>query len=268
MDGWGRDKFIRLSELLDPHNGLNVNDSIHLEVEIIVHGEIEHLPQIDLAVRSVNQHTLEHAMMNMWNDKESSDIKLLVGPNQQLLYAHRFILVARSRVFRAMLTTDMSEGTHGYIVVDDVDIPIMTEVLHFLYTDIPPTRDCLHTKAIPLLVVALKYDIPLLVEHCENFLTCRVDARNAVDVLVFADAVSSLTLRSKALYCIAQNASSIMQTKEFAELDEDLTQEAFSAIEKFGKHGFCAPKIQFIEIEPGGKKKLQTSTYLAGCNIM
>ena len=47
MDGWGRDKFMPVSMLVDPHLGFLVNDTVVFKVEITVYvrykdGLIEH----------------------------------------------------------------------------------------------------------------------------------------------------------------------------------------------------------------------------------
>lgn len=268
MDGWGRDKFIRLSELLNISAGLWSNDSIVLEVEILVYGNLEHAPVQSLASRSVHPHSLESAMGRMLNDVETADLVLLISSNQYPLYAHRFVLAARSRVFRAMLTSSMKEMQNATIVLEDLEPEVVVQLLNFLYTDTIPSRENLDNFGPQLLVAALKYEITLLADHCERYLSKRIDGDNALEVFQFADAIGSAPLRNHSLRCIAHNAASILQSKEFQELDSSLVQEVISSIEQLGSQRLCTPTIA-ITTEVDGTKSFQVNrSNSSNCVIM
>ena len=89
---------------------------------------------------------------------------------------HKFILSARSPVFRAMLSTDMIESRNGYVTIDDADPEIFRQFLFFVYTG------QLDKPAGPELgKVADKYDVKTLSAICQQAMAVSVvknDAEN------------------------------------------------------------------------------------------
>uniref|UniRef100_A0A0E0ISC1 BTB domain-containing protein n=1 Tax=Oryza nivara TaxID=4536 RepID=A0A0E0ISC1_ORYNI len=70
---------------------------------------------------------------------DGADVEFRVGG--ETVAAHRAVLAARSRVFRAELFGPMKEGVaaNGTIQVDDMDAEVFRSLLHFVYTDsLPP----------------------------------------------------------------------------------------------------------------------------------
>lgn len=54
------------------------------------------------------------------------------------LQGHKFILEARSPVFRALLNADMREKREGRVDIQGIRAPVFRALLHYVYTDTLP----------------------------------------------------------------------------------------------------------------------------------
>lgn len=101
-----------------------------------------------------------------------TDVVLVVG--NEFIYAHRFILSARSPIFAAMFKSGMSESQTSKVHIEGVDPTPFRDFLKFLYTGmLEPSAD-----KEELFVLADKY----LVETLED---CCKPATQSVDVEEF-----------------------------------------------------------------------------------
>ena len=133
MIGWGRDKFITTAKLRNPEFGYYVDDSVIFKVEISLFSELEQTNSLRCDIIVKKSTSLSTRLMELLLSEELADVTLQLGTEQ--LSAHRFVLSARSPVFRAMLQYDMSEKTTGVIEIDDIEVEVMRECLTFMYTD-------------------------------------------------------------------------------------------------------------------------------------
>ena len=85
----------------------------------------------------------------MQEDEDTKDIVLVC--DKKRVRVHSFILLARSPVFRTMLTSDMEERRSGEVVIHGVEYDVVKEMVTFLYSvNITPG----FTKLEELLVLA------------------------------------------------------------------------------------------------------------------
>ncbi|XP_047063647.1 BTB/POZ and MATH domain-containing protein 1-like [Lolium rigidum] len=124
-------------------------------------------------------------------DGRGADVKLGVGG--RVFSAHRFILVARSPVFKAELShpTTANKVTQHLEVVD-MEPDIFEMLLHFVYTDsLPPCnvdQGDYGTAAMQyLLVAADRYRLDRLKMICEEKLCRRIDLKTVLSMLAVAD---------------------------------------------------------------------------------
>ncbi|WVZ50332.1 hypothetical protein U9M48_001592 [Paspalum notatum var. saurae] len=121
------------------------------------------------------------------------DVTFEVGG--ELFPAHRYVLAARSPVFKAELFGPMKERTGGARVpVADMEAGVFKVLLRFIYTDALPEVDDGHggggDKAVMaqhLLVAADRYGMERLRLICEDMLCGCIDASTAATTLVLAE---------------------------------------------------------------------------------
>ncbi|KAL3682602.1 hypothetical protein R1sor_000624 [Riccia sorocarpa] len=110
------------------------------------------------------------------------DIKF-VGSNGEEVYAHKFILVERSMVFRGMFDVDMGKES-GIVKCPDVGAPVLRSMVNFCYTaDIEFTEEA---PAVELLKIAHTYHIDYLKVVCEDQLVGDIDKESFCRLLMLA----------------------------------------------------------------------------------
>ena len=96
------------------------------------------------------------------------------------------ILCARSTVFKAMLSSNMTENTTKTIKILDFEPDVVRLFLNYLRTD--QIRDCsLTTHSQNLLKLAHKYDVTRLFNVCEINLANNLTINNIIEILKLAD---------------------------------------------------------------------------------
>jgi len=152
-----------------------------------------------------NRKRLISDLNTLMDDKTNCDLQITV--KKQKIDAHRSILTARSPVFAAMLKHDMSEKRTNSVTISDIDAPVFTEMLRFMYTG-----DCdVGNSAEDLYAAADKYDIQDLKEMCEENMRNNLDVDNAVRFLILSDAYQSKNLKERAIAFINQNAEALVK---------------------------------------------------------
>lgn len=226
--------------LRDAGLGYRVDDTVVFKVEITVYGDLEMSPVLDKNVSKRYPSTIDDCLRNMFNRCETSDVTFYCGEKQESIHAHKCILAARSDVFKAMFFSGFLEHQSRVVEVPDIDPMVMKEVLHHIYTDILPDKTIMADYAKPILLTALKYQLPHLIECTESYIMSemRPDAM-VIPILLFAEDICCSSLKKKVIFYIAQNAGKIMQLKEFQELTGELLVETNATIEFVSKKRGC-----------------------------
>jgi len=121
------------------------------------------------------------------------DVVIICGGDVKLK-AHRAVLAARSPVFQAMFTHDMTEKLSGKVKIPDCKPEAMRNFLHFLYHAKLESYD----HAAKLLELAEQYQVATLKKMCEAHLITKVTKDNAMEMLDLANLHSSDQLKQKA----------------------------------------------------------------------
>lgn len=232
VDGWGRDKFMLASTLRDPELGFSVDDKVIFKVEITAYGDLETTPTSGEFSKSLlKSFNLRSSLESILYDEKSSDVKLIVGANEEVIHAHKLILMIRSEVFQAMFSSSMCESIKNEVRIPDFEPHIIKEMLKFIYTDVTPEKSFLVENCTQLLCASLKYQIDGLTLACELFFSNNIQVETALSMLKFSDMIGAFMLKQKILYFIAVNSSRIVKSKEFVEVDSNLLKEMNSIIE-------------------------------------
>uniref|UniRef100_A0ACD5TEH9 Uncharacterized protein n=1 Tax=Avena sativa TaxID=4498 RepID=A0ACD5TEH9_AVESA len=134
--------------------------------------------------------------------KEGTDVTFKVGA--ETFAAHRCVLAARSRVFKAELFGPMKEGivTAGAIFVEDMDAHVFREMLAFIYSDTEPEMGKEDDEDViwqQLLVAADRYDLQRLKLMCEDNLCRFINVNTTTAILALSESHSCDGLK-KACY--------------------------------------------------------------------
>jgi speckle-type POZ protein len=215
---WGWSKFIeksKLQELLDRNDD---RVTIRCVLTVIKEPRTEDVSMILVPVPQSDLHT---HFANMLKDGEGVDVTFSVA--DQLFSAHRYVLAARSPVFKAELFGEMKETTMKCIKIDDMEPAIFGALLRFIYTDDFPDG-CGVDKDAPLqhlFVAADRYGVERLKLMCQSKLSQSLDVDTVGFVLDLAERCNCCKLKAHCLRYIERNCNrwpAIEETQGFAQL--------------------------------------------------
>ncbi|KAF8787836.1 Speckle-type POZ protein like [Argiope bruennichi] len=126
-----------------------------------------------------------------YNDGIHSDMELRTSTKSYPV--HKFILSARSPVFKRMFSSDMKEKNCGHVDVTDLEDDTVHQMLQYLYTD--TLEDLKLENAYKLYTAADKYQIMSLRSKCSSFLKDNLIPDKACAFMVLADLHSDDDLR-------------------------------------------------------------------------
>ncbi|CAN6318403.1 unnamed protein product [Urochloa humidicola] len=157
--------------------------TIRCDVEVTLQVRAEEIrPKVSVPPSDLHQH-----LGALLAAKEGADVTFQVAG--ETFCAHRYVLAARSPVFKAELFGAMKEGTNAAVVrVDDMEADAFRALLHFVYTD--TLQDCQQKEASMaqhLLVVADRYNLERLKLICEEKLLKHIDTDSVATILVLAE---------------------------------------------------------------------------------
>jgi len=125
--------------------------------------------------------------LKMLEEPTNSDVTFLVGGERIL--AHKNILSARSKYFKAMFGAEVKENILNEVDIPDVKPQVFKGLLQFLYSGLPPKN--LSEISLDLLVVADKYCVEEIEDICETNVCDNLDADNVIDALLVADKIDN-----------------------------------------------------------------------------
>jgi speckle-type POZ protein len=189
--GWGYPMFIRRS-ILEGSRHLK-NDSFTVRCDIVVITDANNTDQRSSSVAlSPPPLCLQEHLGSLLQSGEGADVTFEVGG--ETFMAHRCVLAARSRVFRAELFGPMKEGTTaGSIRIDDMEPQVFGLFLNFIYSDsVPPfghgsRDDDVMIVWQNLFVAADIYDFQKLKLVCEQSLYGYIEATTVESILAQAE---------------------------------------------------------------------------------
>ncbi|KAJ4781568.1 BTB/POZ and MATH domain-containing protein 2 [Rhynchospora pubera] len=148
----------------------------------------------------------------LWEGEDSFDVTFEVEGEK--INAHRFMLAARSPVFKAELYGSMKEAKSRCIKIHDMKFKVFMSLLRFIYTDdYEDSAFKCHPSDIlvqDLFVAADRYALEKLKVQCQQRLWMSISIDTVLTTLILAERHSSAWLKEKCL--------------EFASKSENLTQ--------------------------------------------
>ena len=148
-------------------------------------------------------------------DKEFSDIKVKCG--EKTFDCHRLILAASSRVFKAMLQSEMTEKNENMVVIEDFDSEVIFQVLQCIYSgsiDFEAFDDQVY-MVMEILKAADKYELETLKSVCEKKLSSLLDEKNCLKLYILADFHLTPKLEKEALDVVADNLEAVFESEDW-----------------------------------------------------
>ena len=179
---WGENCFVKRKVVLES----KIGHTFTMKVSMTVY---------DIEVKETRKRkieTLSEAMLSYL----SPDIEIVVGGERIATYS--VLLSARSVVFRAMVSSGMSESITREIHIPEFQSSVLRAMVHYIHSDECPTS-ALQSHAEELLDAACKYAIEGLQCICEDYLSAHVDCSNAKNLLIVADKFNKRKLKLAAL---------------------------------------------------------------------
>lgn len=146
---------------------------------------------------------------------KNADVTLVAKDNEQKIRAHKVILKARSPVFDAMFSNQLSENLDNLVVIKDLDHEVLDKMIQFMYTG---KASNLANVADRLLMAADKYDLPVLRVLCEQEMGINLSVENAAQTLVLADLHHGIQLKKCTLNFIKRHAQRVFATNAWQEI--------------------------------------------------
>lgn len=155
------------------------------------------------------------------NNPQFSDVTFLV--ENQLVYATRAHLAARSEHFRALLYGGMRESSSSQepIVLPDLGYSVFLLLLEYVYTD--QVGDIGSRLAVPLLIAAERFLLDRLKALCEDVIRKSISIDNVVQVMMTAKVHRAEGLKDICMDFIVTNEEKIKTTSAFKELISEPT---------------------------------------------
>ncbi|XP_047083775.1 BTB/POZ and MATH domain-containing protein 2-like [Lolium rigidum] len=214
---WGYNEFIKSNELEE--SAYLKDDVFRVRCDLTVVKEI--VTELITPAVIVPPSDIHHHLAHLFSVGEGSDVTFEVGG--QMFPAHRYILAARSSVFRAELLGPMKENTATHIQISDMEARVFRALLHFIYADSLPEMDENDTAAAMaqhLLVAADRYNMERLRLICEEKLCNYLCKSTVATTLVLAEQHGCSALKNacfKFLTCPG-NLKAVMASEGFQHL--------------------------------------------------
>ncbi|XP_048557197.1 BTB/POZ and MATH domain-containing protein 2-like [Triticum urartu] len=216
--GWGYQRYVQKSTVRALSDANNGRFTIRCVLQVIHETRtVRNRRPVEVPPPSLRE-SLEH----MLKDEEGADVMFSV--RDQLFRAHRCVLAARSKVFKAELFGPMKESKTGHIMVDDMEPEVFEALLHFMYTDAMPDDDEDEGKIVRLqhlLVAADRYGVDRLKVMCEDKLYEGIDVETVATTLLLAEQHHCEDLKEACIQFISSprdKLRAVMATNGFKQL--------------------------------------------------
>ncbi|CAO2043804.1 unnamed protein product [Urochloa humidicola] len=188
----------------------------------------------DQSTIQIPESVLHQDLGRMLRESLGTDVTFSVG--DRFFHAHRYILAARSMVFKAQLFGDMKEEDARCIKVDDMDPAAFEGLLHYIYTDTLSDNYTVDRIMVTqhLLVAADRYGLDRLKVMCEARLRGWIDVQSVATTLALAERHQCEKLRHDCLMFLAwpDVLRAAMKTEEFGHLMASYPSVAGDILEK------------------------------------
>jgi hypothetical protein len=205
---WGWKQFCNKKYFTDRNGEYVKNDTIAIKLRLSTRSKIH-------TVSSRNQ-SIQKIIENLYFDESiPKDVIFRFSNTDEVVGAHRFMLMAASPIFKAMFLSDMAESTSGEVSLEDTSPDVMKGLLAYIYTGTFCGRIVLEMVAPEMMMLAAKYQITGAVLECESVLAQSLTVENLQEMKELADACGSTALKKACVEFACENCKHIFLNVAF-----------------------------------------------------
>jgi len=160
---------------------------------------------------------LANDLKSLVNSENYSDVSFLV--EGRIIHGHRSILAIRSARFK-----ELFESGEKTIDINNIRHPVFLALIEYCLsgtTNLAASDDL----ATDLLPVASEYGLDTLKIACEYFMLPFVTESTVLSILQLAFKHNARHLQSQCIRCIVDHHTTILQSKQWQDLDKDIVFE-------------------------------------------
>jgi hypothetical protein len=159
---------------------------------------------------------LKNDLTDLYEKSTLSDFAILCGG--KTFPCHKSILASRSDVFTKMFENKTAtENNKNEVELEDFQPETLEDFMKFLYSDeINVTRYI----SVDLLLLADKYNVPLLKKKCEIGLGSHIALDNAIDLITVSSRIQASILLQRTAKFIFQHLKELVDTTKWNEMVE------------------------------------------------
>ncbi|KAL9956895.1 hypothetical protein ACROYT_G038449 [Oculina patagonica] len=151
---------------------------------------------------------------------------VLESSDGALFKVHKLVLASCSSYFQAMFTNEMRESREDKIKMA-LESPVLKVLIEFAYTCKMELKSLADVKAVLVAANMLLFSGAETI--CADFISKKINTRNCVDIITFAEVVSSEQLSRTAFEFMEKNFVEICSHKGFLSLPASLMKKLVSS---------------------------------------
>lgn len=190
-------------------NALNGTITISIDIDVTVGLRVESSRRICVDSMRAPHKRLVEDCTRMRDKSAFSDVTLKVGERSSFPCS-KFILAARSEVFRAMFELPMRESIENEVRIEDAEPSAVEDMLEYVYTD-----GIIHlslTRAVSLLQLSERYAMHGLSLFCCEALSKNLTVDTVCKIAAVAEQHSLRDLKEKAINFMYFHAGRVIRT--------------------------------------------------------
>ncbi|KAF9160212.1 hypothetical protein DFQ26_005773 [Actinomortierella ambigua] len=168
---------------------------------------------------------LTEELGHLVNDETTSDVKFLIGKDEEVRHGHSLVLASRSPYFRLALNQSWKEVAEGVFRKPNIEPPVFDLLLRYMYTGkIEMKMDAF----VPVVDAARELQLTQLVSACEDYGCQAVGMETVCDLLLLADRHDLKKLWTRATNFCCNWAEKLLVTDYWLRLDIDILLRVLS----------------------------------------
>ncbi|KAK1937929.1 Uncharacterized protein P3T76_009666 [Phytophthora citrophthora] len=213
---------------LDPEDS---PESVHLQKNDVILVRRRVAPTT-MIIPNLSDEAYFATMRELFLSGAGSDITLEVGPDRDILRAHRLILTARCEIFEAMFRSGaMKESEDGMVRIEDHSPDMVSKMLEFIYTNrVVDLAKLNSNQLIDLLTLSEQYLLLPLKHLCEVAAQDVLSVGNVGRFLCAAEKFNASYLKEYCLAFFMDHSSDIIDDENFREEIESCPSMALTIV--------------------------------------